>query len=288
MRTRTPKSAPATSVTPHWRLPANPTTHSPILYMPHLSIPCPTLFRLASLGAIAGLSLTVPAWSFVISSAPGLFAPSFRDAADADANNTTAFGWGVAAGARFDGATDDDNIDNPGVTISAGGLNGTLIQSPQNTEGDGSMTDILTSTNNIYSNPGGANIALWVPINGSVGAGFTTIIVQGRTAFGGYSAEVGSMFGEAGGASPSFATGINMAGQGQFWAKYEISGNLGGYTIPMTLPIGSSISIAELKVDAQFNSTGFVPDFAVVPEPTVSLLGLAGVGLVLRRRRCQP
>jgi hypothetical protein len=223
--------------------------------------------------------------AFVISAAPGLFVPSFRDGADADSGRTTVFGWGLTGG-RFDGVTDDDNIDAPPVNFSPGGLNGTLIQLPANTEGDGGANDILAGSNNIYASPGGAVLNLDVPINGPVGAGFTTIIVQGRTAFGAYPEVVDSMFGIVGGVAPAFVEGLNAAGQGQFWAKYELPGNAGSYTIPMSLPAGSSISIAELKIDTLFSDNGFAADWAVVPEPSGVLLVLAGaIGLTGRRRR---
>jgi hypothetical protein len=223
--------------------------------------------------------------AFVISTAPGLFVPSFRDGADADGGRTTVFGWGLTDG-RFDGATDDDNIDAPPVNFSPGGLNGTLIQLPANTEGDGGANDILAGSNNIYASPGGAVLNLDVPINGPAGAGFTTIIVQGRTAFGAYPEAVDSMFGIVGGVAPAFVEGLNAVGQGQFWAKYELPGNAGSYTIPMSLPAGSSISIAELKIDTLFSDDGFAADWAVVPEPSGALLVLAGgIGLASRRRR---
>ena len=223
--------------------------------------------------------------AFVISTAPGLFVPSFRDGADVDGGQTTVFGWGLTGG-RFDGVTEDDTIDEPPVNFSPSGLNGTLVQVPANTEGDGGASDILAGSNNIYASPGGAVLNLDVPINGTVGAGFTTIIVQGRTAFGAYPETVDSMFGNVGGVDPIFVEGLNALGQGQFWAKYELPGNAGAYTIPMTLPAGSSISIAELKVDTVFSENGFAADFAVVPEPSGALLILAGaVGLAARRRR---
>lgn len=234
--------------------------------------------------AAVGVALVQSASAFVISSAPGLFIPSFRDPGDADAGQTTAFGWGLTGG-RFDGITDDDNIDAPPVNFSAAGLNGTLVQIPANTEGDGGASDILAGSNNIYASPGGAVLSLDVPINGVLGDGFTTIIVQGRTAFGSYPDAVDTMFGTVDGVSPIFAEGLNALGQGQFWAKYQIPGNTGSYSIPLTLPSGSSISIAELKVDTQFSTTGFAPDSAVVPEPSAPLLAVAAVASLMARRR---
>lgn len=260
-----------------------PLHHEPrYLMFPRFCRPRPAgrrLFLVLGLGWV-GLQ-TVSA--FVLSTSPGLFVPSFRDGADADGGQTTAFGWGLSGG-RFDGATDDDNIDAPPVNFSPGGLNGTLVQVPANTEGDGGPSDILAGSNNIYASPGGAVLNLEVPINGPAGAGFTTIIVQGRTAFGAYPEIVDSIFGAVGGVDPIFVEGLNALGQGQFWAKYELSGNAGSYTIPMTLPAGSSISIAELKVDTVFSDSGFAADFAVVPEPS-SLLFLAAAGALAGRRR---
>ena len=246
-----------------------------------------TCLRVLSAAAMVAV-LAQSAAGFVISTAPGLFIPSFRDPGDADAGQTTSFGWGLTGG-RFDGLTDDDTIDNPPVNFSAAGLNGSLVQIPVNADGDGGPADILAGSNNIYASPGGAELTLEVPINGTPGAGFTTIIVQGRTAFGSYPDAVQTMFGEVAGVSPIFAEANNALGQGQFWAKYEIPGNAGSYAVPMTLPAGSSISIAELKVDSQFSTSGFAPDFAVVPEPSASLLALSVMaGWLVRRRRLSP
>jgi hypothetical protein len=224
--------------------------------------------------ALAG-SLSSAQAAFVISASPGPFVPSFRDPAGMDAGNTTWFGWGSGS---FDGSTDNELIDNPLPTLGTGGLNGTLAQV--------GALDILSSSNNIYVGTAQPEaLLLGVPTNGTVGTGFTTLIIQGRTAFGAYNTDMLPSFGAINGILPTGVTGVNSTTAGQFFVKYELPGNAASYSIPINLPGGNGISINQLVVDTQWSANGFAADLALVPEPTgAALLLLAGLSLGRRRR----
>jgi hypothetical protein len=209
---------------------------------------------------LSALAVNVASAQFVINNSPGLFDPSFRGQP-----NTTWFGWGPGS---FEGSTQNELIDNPAPSIGTTSLGISLTQNPAN--------DILASSDNIYTGAALAtDLLLQLPTSGSVGSGFTTIIVQGRTAFGGYDTPPG--FQPILGINPIFEVGPNANGSGQFWAKYELPGNSTVYDLTIRLDSASFISIAELEFDTYWSPTGFSTDFAVVPEP--SALALLGMGL---------
>ena len=206
---------------------------------------------------------------FVINSSSGLFDPSFRGQA-----NTTWFGWGAGS---FEGATQNELIDNPAPSIGTTTLGISFTQNPAN--------DILASSDNIYTGTSAAtDLLLQIPTSGTLGSGFTTIIVQGRTAFGGY--DTPPSLQPISGISAIFEVGPNANGSGQFWAKYELPGNSAAYDLTINLATASFISIAELEFDTYWSPTAFAADFTVVPEPsTFALLGLGAVaGFALRKR----
>lgn len=230
---------------------------------------------LPSLGlflAAASFALPVQA-QFIIESSSAIFAPSFRDATNTDFGNTTWWGWSPGS---FDQTIDNELIDSPPVTLGIGGLDGTLNQASTN--------DILASSNNIYTGTFVAEaLNFSIPTNGTVGSGFTTIIVQGRTAFGGWNVTPGG-FSDIAGISPSVVFGNNALSRGQFWAKYEIPNNAASYALTLTVP--DFTSIAEITVDTQWSPTSFALDTAVVPEPSSALLMLIGsAGLIALRAR---
>jgi hypothetical protein len=225
--------------------------------------------KIFCLSLIGALAVNAASAQFAINSSSGLFDPSFRGAA-----NTTWFGWGPGS---FDGASNNELIDNPATTIGNVTPGASLTQS--------TAFDILSSGNNIYTfTVGAADLLLSIPTIGTASSGFTTLIIQGRTAFGGY--DIPPAFNDIAGVSATFAQGNNAIGSGQFWAKYEIAGNLSAYNLAITLAANSSISISELEVDTYWSATGFAPDAAVVPEPsTFALLGLGSfAGLLLKQR----
>jgi hypothetical protein len=224
------------------------------------------LFCLTMVGALAA---NLASAQFVINTSSGLFDPSFRGAA-----NTTWFGWGAG---KFDGLTNNELIDNPAPSFGATTLGVSFTQS--------TAFDILSSGNNIYTSGAAVtDLLLAIPTSGTPGSGFTTLIIQGKTAFGGYG--VAPAFNDIAGVSASSAQGNNLLGAGQFWAKYEIAGNLSTYNLAITLAENSNTSIAELEVDTYWSATGFSTDVTVVPEPSaLALLGLGSfAGLVLNKR----
>lgn len=228
--------------------------------------------KVLCLAVVGALAANVVSAQFVINSSPGLFDPSFRGQA-----NTTWFGWGPGS---FDGLTNDELIDNPAPTIGTTTAGVSLTQS--------TAFDILSSGNNIYTGTAGAtDLLLNLPTSGTTGSGFTTLIIQGRTAFGSYAPA--PVFNDIGGVGAAFAQVNNANGAGQFWAKYEITGNQSDYNLAVTLIAGSFTSIAELEVDTYWSATGFAPDTAVVPEPgmlaLLALGSLAGLGLKPRARK---
>ncbi len=171
-------------------------------------------------------------------------------------------------------------MDNPTVTLGLGGFDGSLSQNSTN--------DILSVSNNIYTSTfAGEVLNFGIPTNGTVGTGFTTIIIQGRTAFGGWNVSPGT-FADIAGVSPTLVFGNNAASQGQFWAKYELPGNAASYTTTLTMP--DFTSIAEITVDTYWSATGYASDYAVVPEPsiaTLALLGLGALAVAARHRKRQ-
>lgn len=224
------------------------------------------LFCLILVGTLAA---NLASAQFVINTSSGLFDPSFRGAA-----NTTWYGWGPG---KFDGLTNDELIDNPAPSFGTTTLGVSFTQA--------TTFDILSSGNNIYSSMAGAtDLLLTIPTLGTPGSGFTTLIIQGKTAFGG--SGVAPVFNDILGYSPMFEIGNNATASGQFWAKYEIAGNLSSYNLAVTLAAASFTSIAELEVDTYWSATGFSTDTAVVPEPSaLALLGLGSfAGLVLNKR----
>ena len=230
--------------------------------------------RATCLSLLAGLmcAASVPAFAqFNISTGTGLFDPTFRGSA-----NTTWFGWGPGS---FDGLTNDETIDNPAPTIGTLTVGLSFTQSPTG-------NDILAGSDNIYSSTAGATDLLFdIPTLGTVGFGYTTIIVQGRTAFGGYGVE--PSFGDIAGVSPSVTFDLNANGAGQFWVRYEITGNAASYDLAVGLAASSFTSIAELEFDTVWSADGFALDSVTpVPEPgAMSLLGLGALAFGLIRRR---
>lgn len=225
---------------------------------------------------------------FIITDGSSLFAPSFRGSA-----NTTYFGWasgtwdGNADAAPGDPAIPDTLNGNP--SINPGGLAAPLLT-------QGGSADIVSGSNNIYSSVSQINaqsLSLTIPTSGTVGAGFTTIIIQGKglggAAFGGSGGLDAFSFGAIAGVDPTYVYGTNSAGQGQWWAKWEIPGNAASYTVGITgYDNGVGVlSVTDMSVDSNWSATSFSADTAAVPEPsTYALFAFAGgiACLAIRRR----
>ena len=232
---------------------------------------------------LAALSLGSSAYGQIlfINSATDTFVPSFR--AEADLGNTTFYGW---SNGTFDGAPDNELLNNPVPTLGVGGLDGTLAQA--------GTVDILSGSNNIFIGVDGRTetLNLGIPTNGTPGlSGFTTIIIQGLTLGGGGLLVNVPIFGLIDGVSPTFVAGANADNEGQWWAKYEIPGNAALYNLQVTVSnVGGQsvpLSIAQMTVDTVFSPGVYASDTAVaVPEPCIAgLFGIGGLTILLRRRR---
>jgi hypothetical protein len=225
-----------------------------------------------------------------ISEATGLFAPDFRGG-----SNTTYFGWTYG---NWDGNVDTPppNVDIINGTPNIGSGFGTLLT-------QATPSDIISGSNNIYSDVPAINsvgLSLAIPTSGTVGTGFTTIIIQGTglngAMFGLDSGLDTFGFGTINGIAPSYIYNDNALLATQFWAKWELPGNAASYTVNITgFDINTTpgdefvfpISITDMVVDTQWSATGYANDTALVPEPSSALMVLSGTALlgVLRRRR---
>lgn len=216
--------------------------------------------------AVGGLLLAQAASAqFAINSASSLFVPSFRGEV-----NTTWFGW--STGGFGPAGAVNNPVPNLGTTTAG-------VSFTQN-----SAASIIVSSGSIYTLFATPTLSFDVPTDGVNGGGFTTIIVQGKTAFGSFNDEAPPVFGAVAGSNPVFVLGNNATENGQFWAKYEIAGNLSSYNL--TVALGQHTSIAELQFDTYWSATGFATDTAVVPEPSaLALVGLGGLAVAGLKRR---
>lgn len=240
------------------------------------SLPRHSFIRAAVLPAVLFCSTALTEAAFVLSEANGFFVPSFRDG-----ENTTYFGW--SAGTIGIGGTTVNGTPSINPDQLAG--NSFLVQAGSN--------DIISGSNNVYNSVGGVNTAqltLNIPTSGVVGvAGYTTIIIQGF-GFGGFGFPLDAFgFGNIDGISPAYEYGATAAAgePGQWWAKWEIPGNAASYSVDITgYDAGAGVlSVTNMIIDTQYSATGFAPDSAVVPEPSVLMSLCAGGLLVLRRQR---
>jgi hypothetical protein len=248
-------------------------------------------------GALAVLLVSLIATparaEFVVKSATGPFTPSFR--ADANAtwfgySNGTFFGQPVpSAATRI--------LDNTPPTLGNVGL-ADGVEFYQNDRNDTPFVGIGSSSGNIYTGNmqfgKQAAATMVVPTSGTLGTGFTTLILQGITNTGSPSGAASLIlnyprFEIGGNAATEFVIGINALNQGQWWARFDLPGNQDEYTIDIEFPGGNTttpISIAGLTVDSYWSASGFAPDTVAVPEPSSLVLlgcGIAGAWLLRRR-----
>ena len=235
---------------------------------------------------LASLSLALAAHS--VSAAPvdlktvtNVFAPSFRGQ-----GSTTYFGW-----ESFDDPTagddvspeDEDWVIDDNVT-DIGTYVGTLARLRGNNLpfGQGGV-DHISSTRNIYTAGSFLDETVTAPTVGTVGSGFTTIIVQGVTAFGPFGGDV--LYSAINGVLPITAQTNNAIGSGQFWAKYEIPANAETYDFTLTSN-GQNMSLTRIVVDTMWSASGYASDLAIVPEPgSICLFALGSMAIGLFRRR---
>lgn len=203
---------------------------------------------------------------FDLNTATGLFVPSFRGAAD-----TTWTGW------------DTWNEDLDGVITDSTPDVGTHGGSFNTTNGE----DHASGSSNYYAGGGSVaeDVTFTVPTGGP--GGFTTVIVQARTLFGGWSNDI--TFGPIDGVDPSLVVfeldDTNAIGAGQFFVKYEVPGVVSTPTFSLSADPGHT-SMGLFVVDAAWSADGYAADTAVhTPEPTSAVITLVAIaGAMLRRR----
>jgi len=222
--------------------------------------------------ALVMIGVSAPAATAVthnISTSTGLFTPSFRGGAD-----TTWVGWDTFD----DGNPDPLNELILDVTPDIGTDGGSF--STNNAE------DHRSSSTNYYSGSGSVDETITFDVARGPADGFTTIIVQAKTAFGPFGEPVA--FGDIDGNSPvEYVAGPNAVGgpgQSQLLVKYEIEGLVSVNSFIISSGSFSFTSYDQFVIDTQWSETGYAPDTAIVPEPaSLALLGLGGMALLRRR-----
>ena len=226
--------------------------------MKHCTIIASTLALL--LGANVAAANT-----FDINLTTDLFVPTFRGDA-----STTYLGWDT-----FDDV-DPNLIDSfqliDDTTPDLGSAGGRFMT----TNGE----DHLSGSGNYYSGGGSVSEDVTFDTAGVNGSGFTTVIVQAKTLFGGWGTNI--IFTPIDGVVPiQVLQGVNQVGQGQLFAKYEIPGTADPETFSIVSGPFSFTSFDQFVVDTVWSPDGFAADNAIfTPEPTtalLALLGLAGV-----------
>jgi PEP-CTERM motif-containing protein len=148
--------------------------------------------------------------------------------------------------------------------------------------------DHISGGGNIYTGETPLDETITAPTSGTPGTGFTTLIVQGITAFGPFGGPTPISISSINGVSPTVVVGSDAIGSDQFWAKYEIPGNATTYSFTMT-SVDVHESIGLLIVDSYWSASGYATDTAVVPEPSTMVLSGIGVAGLLAGmwRRCR-
>lgn len=209
------------------------------------------------------ISATTYANTFDLATATGQFEPSFRGEA-----NTTYLGWDLF-GDPGDSVINDTT---PDLGADAGGFVTTNNEDHQS----GSL--------NYYSGSGSVAEDITFATDGVNGSGFTTVIVQAKTLFGGWGVDID--FGPIDGVEPSLVLqATNATGSGQLFVKYELPGTANPETFSMTSGPFSFTSFGEYVVDTAWSPTAFAADTAIAtPEPSAAVLFLLSAGALLRRR----
>lgn len=169
--------------------------------------------------------------------------------------NTTYFGWDTFCEVGFDNVPINDSTPDIGTTTSG--------VSFVTTNGE----DHISSSRNLYVGFGTLSEQVTVVTDGTVDTGFTTIIAQAITAFGGFPSSNLS-FSAIEGVTPEVIVTTNIAGKGQAWARWKIPGNKASYTFTVTGPTGQSgWSFDKFVVDTYWNATAYQPDTVSAGNP---------------------
>lgn len=228
--------------------------------------------KLSLFAALLGTALPATAATFAINSVSTVVAPSTRGQA-----NTTYYGWDLFSGNPGDPGFPNQTAPINDSTPDLGTNPGFALLVTNNGE------DHISGSFNYYSSSGSVNETVTFDTDGSASQGFTSLILQGVTAFGPFGTPL--TFSDINGVTPEVVQGLNAAGKSQFWAKWDLPGNQNTYAGTILTGSNSFVSFDILSVDTYWNSGGFQPDTALVPEPASSLLGLVSVAALLRRRR---
>lgn len=212
---------------------------------------------------------TTPPAANVMSDVSGLVTPSTRGNV-----KTTSFGWETFndVNNRTAPVVINDSTPDLGYTTTAGA-------NFQTTNGE---THLLGS-GNVYFFAGTLAEQITVPTNGTIGSGFTTLILQIASAsgFGGFADNI--TLGNINGIAPEIVQSINSSGAGQLWAKWKIPGNQATYTIPVSGPTGQAhFSFDKVMVDTLWSATGYQGDSMAEAPPsitTASPLPVAGLNV---------
>ncbi|MES2595807.1 MAG: putative Ig domain-containing protein [Verrucomicrobiota bacterium] len=195
--------------------------------------------------------------TFKIDQVAGIITPTTRGNA-----NTTWFGWDTFCDVGFDTVPINDTTPDIGTTTTGVSFVTTNAQ------------DHISSTRNLYVAAGTLAEEVTVVTDGVVHAteGFTTIIAQAATAFGGFPSSSLS-FGSIEGVAPQVVVGNNINGAGQVWAKWKIPGNKTSYTFTVSGPANQSgWSFDKFVVDTLYSPTAFQPDTVTPGNPALNVV----------------
>jgi hypothetical protein len=188
-------------------------------------------------------------------------------------------------------STSNLQVDAIGTLMGSGTIGGTTtisgIHSPGNSPG------IQTFTNNLTYNSG-SNI-IWELIdnnNTDRGTNYDGIDVQGDLNFAG-TTTLTLDFG-------IFGSGVDWLNEfwgtdrlgNDGWKVFDVSGTISGLenlTLAGSLLDGNGVNLNSARSDASFflsqGQDGIYLNYSAIPEPSTALLGLAGMAMLLRRKR---
>lgn len=210
-----------------------------------------------TLGVLALTACTAMASPYDLATATDLFTPSFRGDA-----STTYLGWD-SFGERADTVLNDSTPD-------VGTGSGSFVTTNGEDHQSGSL--------NYYTGGGSVAEDISFATDGTTGSGFTTVIVQASTLFGGWGSEID--FGSIDGVEPSLVVqATNAMGSGQLFVKYELPGTTDVETFSIGQELGGDpTSFGLFVVDSVWSPSGFAADTAIAtPEPAAVLLTLLGL-----------